>query len=68
VIILSKKTIDLLDEKKFKLGQIIEYATESGEILPAIVVKVNDDDTANLQVFEDGNGVRYIPNYEGGKE
>lgn len=47
-----------------KVGKIIEI-----DELPAIIVKINDDGTVNVQRFEDGNSIKYINNYEiGGNE
>ena len=48
------------------LGKILIFTNENGEVFPAIVVKVNDDSTVNLQVFEDSNSIRYINSYQGG--
>jgi hypothetical protein len=41
-----------------EVGTIVNFVTESGEILPAIIVKVwnQEQGTSNLQVFLNDNG------------
>ncbi len=36
------------------VGRIVHFAIEKDEILPAIIVGVNDDETVNLRVFTNG--------------
>lgn len=51
-----------------KVGKIITVK-RNNIALPAIIVAVNEDETVNLQVFEDKNGVEYINSYQiGGTE
>ena len=53
-----------------KIGKIVTYSYENGEIFPAIIVKLNEDNTVNLHVFKEGSNAEYIANYslEGGQE
>lgn len=38
------------------IGQIVHFKNPNGEVVPAIVVKINSDNTVNLQVFQDHYG------------
>jgi len=36
------------------IGRIVQYVTYEGAVLPAIITRVVQDDSVNLQVFIDG--------------
>lgn len=57
--------------QKPTVGRIVHFLTEEGETLPAIITKVNDDDTVNLQAFtnnEHGNSVALLKTIVHGKK